>query len=211
MSVACVCWSATDIATEAASRPTIATRRVFAIPELLEQILLSLNCHTTGPFRLSSAAGAKELCRLERVDIAFHATITGSRKLLDSRSLLSLDRTPTEYVAVTWLLRELGHTYFKIADCEAHGCIYPSASSGWRHKCNNKNYLQIKRSPGYQDAILYKRAFEKAIESDSSWRELRIAAHFKIYFTDRHESDPIWVEEHMRTLGQMWDCHKNKL
>ncbi|KAK4622096.1 hypothetical protein CLAFUW4_07585 [Fulvia fulva] len=66
--------------------------RVFAIPELLEKILLELDLHTSEGLGFTNAANAIQLCRLEKVNRDFRETITGSKRLLGSREPLQVDK-----------------------------------------------------------------------------------------------------------------------
>lgn len=81
----------TNIATDAGVSKTTAAR-VFAIPELLEKILLELDLHTSEGLGFTNAANAIQLCRLEKVNRDFRETITGSKRLLGSREPLQVDK-----------------------------------------------------------------------------------------------------------------------
>ncbi|EME43653.1 hypothetical protein DOTSEDRAFT_35869 [Dothistroma septosporum NZE10] len=181
------------------SKPS-ATARVSAIPELLEQILLTHRLHDIGPFKTSSITNAMGLCRIERVNRHFHKTITNSVQLLKSRTLLHLRSTPTVFVSITWPIRELDHEDSEVTDCETFSCFKESgfwhARAGCVHLCsyvgNIANY-----SPSRSVKTALWRRLRYATAVDEARRDLKIPRPLTIFFKDWSRSfGRVWIIEY---------------
>ena len=171
--------------------PSAVAAQVFAIPELLEMILLDLNLHTKGPFKTGHVANAVKLCRLESVNRAFRDTLRGSPSLKLPKQNLNLNENPGRHAAVIWLLRELGHSRSGILR-------------------DMPDVLIVKRSPGYGTAVVLKQEFEIAMVEDRSWRQLKIAKPMTIRFDDRSVTYR-HVESYVGTLGELWKKSGSRL
>ena len=192
-----------------------AAQRVFAIPELLEPILLQLDLHTNGRYRVSHVAHAIQLCRLEQVSTAFGATLRAASKLRMAKELLHLDDSPREHAAVIWLLRELGHHDFTRASCEAFGC----SALGGKHICGGAG-IEVGRSleiPTYEYRLQFRETVGRLYATptgymppDRSWRSLKIMKPLVIYYKSR-TGERRRVVSHEDTLGGLWDAHASKL
>lgn len=185
---------------------TSASAEVFAIPELLENILFQLACQCPDSLhnhiQYSTVQPAHQLFVIQRVSTTFRDVIHGSKKILESTFVARTKMKPDKWVdhhPFNWLCQELG------LKCGRSG---PQEDPRFNNDyCSMTSFYE-------RDFILGRnKAF---FRPEASWREMKVTdKNITAPFTVLYEYDPgasklysvalKFVGMEKATLGPFWD------